>query len=40
LKEQRYCWSLVLDCYTQSKTRQHNIKKINNLCHEEVIPSG
>jgi hypothetical protein len=24
-------WSLVLNCYTQLKTRQHNIKKIIDL---------
>jgi hypothetical protein len=34
------CWSLVVDYYTQSKTRQHKLKKIDNLRHEEVIPSG
>jgi hypothetical protein len=22
------------------KTRQHSVKEINNLCHEEVVPSG
>jgi hypothetical protein len=25
------CWSLVLNFYAQSKTRQHNVKKIINL---------
>jgi hypothetical protein len=32
------CWSLVLNYYTQSKTRQHNIKEMINLCPQLVIP--
>jgi hypothetical protein len=31
------CWSLVLNCYTQLKTRQHNVKKITYLRPETVI---
>jgi hypothetical protein len=34
----RQCWSLVLNCYTHLKTRQHNVKKIVNLRPKIVIP--
>jgi hypothetical protein len=35
----RQCWPVVLNCYTQLKTRQHNVKKITNIRPQTVIPS-
>jgi hypothetical protein len=34
----RHCWSLILDCYTQSKTRQHDIKRDNHPSYTSGHP--
>jgi hypothetical protein len=33
----RQCWLFVSNCYTQLKTRQHNVKKMINLRPQGVV---
>jgi hypothetical protein len=34
----RQCWAIVLNCCTQLKTMQNNVKKVINLRPQTVIP--